>query len=81
MQFRRVGIFQGVLVLGPADPVLHGQVLDWLHVEINAFHLIQFRLQPAHHREGAHFSLFQGFEIDENAATVERGVDAIRPDE
>ena len=31
-----VGVFEGVLVLGAGDAVVHGEVLDGLHVELDA---------------------------------------------
>ena len=39
---RRIGIFQGVLKLGAADAVFHGQVLHRLHVERDSVDLVQF---------------------------------------
>ncbi len=44
-----VRVFQGVLILRAADAVIDGQVLNGLHVKLDARDLVQFRIQPADH--------------------------------
>ena len=41
IQLIYVRIFQGVLILRPAHPVIDGDVLHWLHVQLDAVDLGQ----------------------------------------
>ena len=41
VQFVDVGVFEAVLVLRPADPVLHRQVLHRLHEQPDALQLVE----------------------------------------
>ena len=80
-QLLGVGILEAVLVLGPADDVLHRDVLDGLHVEGDPGNLVQFGLEAPddlHRRNPAHF---QGLQVDLDAAAVEGRVGSINPDE
>jgi spermidine synthase len=49
IQLVLVGIFKRVLVLGAADGIVNREVLDGLHVQLDALHLGQFRSQPLNH--------------------------------
>src|SRR5579863_4953711 len=81
LQFNRVGILEGVLILRAADAVFDGQVLHGLHVEGDALDFFQRGLEPANDVAGGDLAVRQGLEIDQDAAVVEGGVDSIDSDE
>ena len=81
IQLVSVSIFQRVLELGAAHAVFYCEVLHRLHVERDALHLADFRLQPADHLRGAGAALVVWLQVDLDAPTVARGVSAINPDE
>ena len=81
VQFVQVRIFQRVLILRAAHAVFHRQILHRLHVQRDAIHFFQFRLQAADHFGGVDVALFERFQVDQNASAVERGVGAINADE
>ena len=56
-EFRRIGIFEAVLVLRAADAVIHGQILHGLHEQRDALDFFHLRLQPADDFAGACCSL------------------------
>jgi dihydrofolate synthase/folylpolyglutamate synthase len=80
-QLLGVGAFDAVLVLRPADAVLHREVLHRLHVQRDAAHLGERGPQAVH--DGAHAlaTLVERLQRDLDAAAVERGVCAINADE
>src|SRR6266571_4036539 len=77
----RIRVLDGELVLGAADAVLDGEVLHRLHVEGDALDLRDPRLQPPHDLRDVGAALGPGLQVDEHAAVVERGVDAVHADE
>ena len=79
-EFLRARILQTVLVLRAADDILDRDVLHRLHVETDAVDRIDGRLQVANHVRCA-FAVGQWFEIDLNAAAIERRVGAVDADE
>ena len=81
VQLFSAGVFERILVLRAADAILDRQILDRLHIERDALHLGQFRLQPSHDFGGADSSFAQWLEIDQNPAAVECRVDAVHADE
>src|SRR5207302_387371 len=81
IQLLRIRVFDRVLKLRAADPVLHRQVLYRLHVERNAHHLRQLRLQPANDFGCGLPSLSTRFQVDLNAAAVGSRVNAIHANE
>src|SRR6202000_1310391 len=72
-----VRIFDGVLVLGPAHTITHGNVLPRLHIEFHGVDISELFLQPADDIRGAPVSLIEWLEVDGEPATVEGGVGAI----
>src|SRR5205823_6361651 len=58
-----IGVFQAVLKLRAAHAILHGQVLDRLHEQIDALDLGQLRLQPANDVAGVGLSLVERLQI------------------
>ncbi len=68
------------LELRAADPVLDGQILHRLQVQLDTWHLGQLRSQPVDDLAGSQVSLAVGLEIDQQAAAVERDVVAIHAD-
>src|SRR5207244_9393036 len=64
-----------------AHTTLDSEVLHRLHEQHHALDLRQRRLQPPDDLAGAHLPLGQGFEVDEDAPAVERGVGAVDTDE
>ena len=82
VKFVGVRIFQAVLILRPAHTVFDSEILHRLHEQRDAFDLRQLRLQAADDVAGADvLSLVQRFQIDLNAAAVERRVRAVDADE
>ena len=79
-QFSGIGVFHRILVLGAADAAFHSQVLHRLHVERDAFHFGQFRLQIANDLGSSLFTLIARLQIDLDAAAVRRDVRAIDAD-
>ena len=49
IQFIRIGVFERVLVLRAAHPIVHGNVLHRFHEQLDSLNLVQFRLEPADH--------------------------------
>ena len=47
IQLVGIGVFEGVLVLRAAHPVVHGNVLHGLHEELYSLNPLQSRLEPA----------------------------------
>ena len=81
IQFVRARIFERVLKFGAADAILHRQILHRLHEERDAGDLRELRLQARDHVAGADFAHVQRFQVDQNAAAVERCVGAVDADE
>ncbi len=81
IQFVLVRVLQRVLVLRPAHPVIDRDVLHRLHEELNALHILQLRLQPAHHVRRAQVALLQRLQVDRHSSAVHRRVRAVRADE
>src|SRR6202162_2535620 len=80
-ELSRIGIFETVLKLRPAYPVLDGQVLDRLQVEGDPPDLRQLRLQAANDVRRARFALGEGLQVDLDTAAVHRRVGAVDSDE
>ena len=81
IQFIRIGIFQRVLVLRAAHPVVHGNVLHRLHEQLDSLNLIQLRLEPADHVGRADLALVERLQIDRHSAAVRRCIRSVRADE
>ncbi len=76
----RVGVLQGELVLGAGDPVLDGQVLHRLHVQLDPGQVVEFGLQALDHFAGGDVALAVRLEVDQQAAGVEGRVAAVDAD-
>ena len=75
------GVFQRVLILRAADAVIHRKVLHWLHVELDAFHLLQLRPQTIDDVRRRSVAVFERLQVDLNTAAVHRRIHAIGADE
>ncbi len=75
------GIFQGVLVFGAAGTVVDGKILHRLHVKLNARNTPEVSRETADHFAGGEAADGGIFQVDLDAAAVERGVDAVGSDE
>ena len=64
-----------------AQPVLHGEVLHRLKKQCDAFDAFERRLQAMEDVERSDPSLVQRFQVDENAAAVERRIGTVHADE
>ena len=76
-----IGVFQRVLILRAAHPVLDRQILHRLHEQRDAVHLRELGLQAADHFRCAGAALLERLEVDQDAPAVERRVGAVDPDE
>src|SRR5579863_6928834 len=72
-----IGILERVLVLSATDTVVNGQILDRLHVKLDARHLIELRSQTPDDIGGGDPTLCERLEIDLNAAAVQGSVGSI----
>ena len=81
VQLVHVGIFQRVLILGPAHAVIDGDVLHRLHVQLDAVHLGQAVVEAANDVRSAEIALVERLEVDGHASAVQRGVGAVGADE
>src|SRR6267154_198448 len=79
-EFFGIDIFKAVLELRAADAVFHSQVLDRLQEERDAIDFGERGLQAADDIGSVDFALGQRFEIDLDAAAVQRGVRAVDAD-
>ena len=80
IQLVRVGVFQRVLILGAAHPVVHGNILHRLHVELDSLDRLEARLQPADHVRGAQFTHADRLQVDGHSSAVQSGIGSIRAD-
>jgi len=67
------------LKLGPADPVVDGQILHRLHVKRDAGNFREFGLHPPDDIGGASRALVERFQIDLNASAVQRCICSVDP--
>jgi hypothetical protein len=81
IQLRDIGIFQCVLVLRPADAIVHREVLDGLKIKVDPWNLINASLETSYHFGCGEMALVNRFEIDLDPSTVQGSVGAIGPDE
>ena len=81
LELRGIGVFDGVLKLCPAHTILHGQVLDRLHEQSDAFHLRQFRLESSDDVAGTHSAFFERLQVDQDSPAVHRDVGPVHADE
>ena len=70
IQLVRVGVFQRVLILSAAHPVVHGNILHRLHEELNALDRLEARLQPTNHVGGAQFAHADRLQVDGHSSAV-----------
>ena len=47
VQLVGIGVFEGILVLGAAHPIIYGDVLHRLHEQLYSLNPLQFGFQPA----------------------------------
>ena len=80
VQLIGIGTLNAVLILRPADPVFHREVLDGLQKEGDAFHLGQLWLQATDDVAGTHLALVEWLQVNLDAPTIEGGVDAVHAD-
>ncbi len=80
VQFLDIRRLQRELVLGAADPVFHGHILHRLQIQGNPGQLGQFGFQPGDHFGGADRAFGVRFQVDQEAAAVGRGIDAVDAD-
>ena len=81
VQLGGVGVLEAVLVLRPADPVLHREVLHGLKEERHSGDLLQLRLEPADQVLRADLALVERLEVDLDPPAVQRLVRAVDADE
>ena len=81
IQFARIGIFQGVLILRAAHAIFDGEVLHRLHIERNAIDLFQIWLEAPDDIRGVDLAVFQRLQIDLDTPAVQRRVRAVDADE
>ena len=77
----RVGVFQAVLILRAADPVLDRQVLDRLQIERHPFDLRELRLETPDDVAGPRLPLLERLQVDLDAPAVDGRVGAVDADE
>ena len=75
-----VGVLERVLVLGAADAIFDGEILQRLEEALNAVDLRDPGLQAADDVGGAGFAGFAVAQVDLDAAAVERHVGAVDAD-
>ena len=75
-----VRILERVLILGAADPVIDREVLYRLHVQLDAFHLLELGTEAIDDRSRREAAIFKGLQIDLDAAAVQRGIGAVGSD-
>ena len=80
IQLVLIGIFERVLIFGAADRIIDGQVLNRLHVKLDAGYIIELWAKTGYDAEGVDAPIVQRLEIDLNAPAVERCVRAIGAD-
>src|SRR3954468_19188960 len=73
IQFVEDGVFQRVLVLGSGYAIVDSDVLNRLHVEVNAGDIRQLGLEAADHVGRAHVPFFNGNQVDVDAPAVQGG--------
>src|SRR5664280_1914669 len=81
VQLGGVGVLEAVLVLRPADPILHREVLHGLKEERHSGDLLQLRLEPADQVVRANLALVERLEVDLDSPAVRRLVRAVDADE
>ena len=81
LKFLRIRVFERVLILRPADPILHREVLHRLHIERDAFRSGKAALQAPNDFRRPFRPLGKRLQIDLHPAAVERGIDPVHPDE
>src|SRR6266851_1180530 len=80
-QLLRVRVLKRVLVLRPAHPVFHRQILQRLQKTLDPTHLRHLRLQPLNHLQRRRRTQFTILQIDLYAPTIQRRVRPINSDE
>src|SRR5712672_1619409 len=80
-QLFRVDILQAVLKLRAADAIFDGEVLHRLHEERDAIDISQLGLETPDNVGGGNLALLERLEINLDPAAVQRGIDAVNPDE
>src|SRR6267154_819435 len=80
-QFFRVHVFQAVLKLRAADAIFDGEVLHRLHEERDAVDISELGLKAPDNVGGGNLALLERLEINLDPAAVQRGIDAVNPDE
>ena len=81
IQLVRICIFETVLKLGTADPIVNCESLYRLHKQRDAFDSFQFRLQAPDDLGGASLPLIVRLQVDLHAPAVDCGVRSIDSDE
>ena len=81
IEFGLIRVFQCVLELIAAGPIIHRQVLYGLQIEVDAFHFSQFGIKPADYRCRVHAALGKWFQVDLDAPAVEGCVGPVYSDE
>src|SRR6267154_6807399 len=80
-QFFRVHILQAVLKLRAADTIFDGEILHRLHEERDAVDISKLWLKAPDNVGGGNPALLERLEINLDPAAVQRGIDAVNPDE
>ena len=80
IQFFRVGIFEGVLILRAADPAVDLHILHGLHKQRDALDVFRCLAQSVNDFAGAGQALVAWFEVDVKLAGVDGGVDRTTAD-
>src|SRR5882762_523539 len=77
----RVHVLQAVLKLRAAYAIFDGEVLHRLHEERDAVDISKLGLEAPDNVGGGNPALLERLEINLDAAAVQRGIDAVNPDE
>ena len=81
VQLVRICVFETVLKLRAADPVVYREILYRLHKQRDACDSFQLRLQPPDDLRSARLSLSVRLQVDLYAAAVDCGIRTVDPDE
>jgi hypothetical protein len=81
IEFRWVGVFQCVLELVPAGTIVYRQVLDWLHVEMYAFHFPKLGLKSSDYSGRVDLAFGKWLQVDLNASAIQGCIRSIHSNE
>lgn len=77
IEFIGVRVFESVLILRPAHPIVDRNVLHRLHKQLYALNLAQLRTEAADDVGGAHLALLERLEVDRHSTTIRRCIGSV----